>query len=89
MGYLLASFGLDPRSGVLITTLKFWPFLGACIAALLVAGVMMGLKSKFGQYKFEQFYILALGQVLFLIGGILLSINGKCFIMSHRCLRQV
>lgn len=77
MGYVLASFGLDTRSGVLITTLKFWPFLGACITVLLVAGVMMGLKSNFKQYKFEHFYILALGQVLFLIGGILLSLNGK------------
>lgn len=77
MGYLLASFGFDGRSAILITTLKFWPFLGACIAAILVAGFMMGWKSRYGQYKFEQFYILAVGQGLFIIGGILMSMNGK------------
>lgn len=77
MGYLLSAFGLDGQSSELIIRIKFWPFLGATIIAVLTAGVMMGLKSRFGKYIFEHFYMLALGQLAFLIGGILLVADGN------------
>lgn len=83
MGYLMYYYKVDYYAELMLWNTKFWPYIVASIAAMVTGIVMSVIKHHYKQYKFEHFYIMTVGMIFILSGGIVLrNTIGKYLILA-------